>query len=116
VLEGVALGLKAALEVVYELSPVQQLLATGGGARSPIWLQILADILQTELVAPKTEEGAAYGAAILAMVGIGAYADLDSALKLIPHVTQSITPHYHEVYDTSFQRYKALYEALKAIR
>lgn len=116
VLEGVAFGLKAALEVVNELSPVQQLLATGGGARSPLWLQILADILQTELVAPKTEEGAAYGAAILAMVGIGAYADLDSALKLIPHATQSITPHSHEVYDTSFQRYKALYEALKAIR
>lgn len=116
VLEGVAFGLKAALEVVNELSPVQQLLATGGGTRSPLWLQILADILQTELVAPKTEEGAAYGAAILAMVGIGAYADLNSALKLIPQATPSISPNSHGVYDTSFQRYKVLYKALKAIR
>ncbi|MBD1909075.1 xylulokinase [Leptolyngbya sp. FACHB-16] len=116
VLEGVAFGLKAALDVVNELNPVHQLLATGGGARSPVWLQILADVLQTELVAPKTEEGAAYGAAILAMVGVGAYSDLDQALQLIPRATQPITPNVHAVYNTSFQHYKTLYEALKAIR
>jgi xylulokinase len=83
-LEGVAFSLREALEVISAIAPVHQLLATGGGARSNIWLRILADVLQTELIAPKAEEGAAYGAAILAMVGVGAYPNLEAALKMLP--------------------------------
>ncbi|NMG22078.1 xylulokinase [Brasilonema bromeliae] len=116
VLEGVAFSLRAALEVISEITPVHQLLATGGGARSNIWLQILADVLQTELITPKTEEGAAYGAAILAMVGVGAYPNLEAAFKILPQDASVVQPHVNAVYEAGFKRYTLLYDALKAVR
>jgi xylulokinase len=116
VLEGVAFSLRAALEVISEITPVHQLLATGGGARASIWLQILADVLQTELIAPRAEEGAAYGAAILAMVGVGAFPNLEAAFKMLPKEGKIVQPQVNAVYDAAFQRYKILYEALKAVR
>ncbi|OUL19294.1 xylulokinase [Nostoc sp. 106C] len=116
VLEGVAFSLREALEVISGIAPVHQLLATGGGARSKIWLQILADILQTELIAPKAEEGAAYGAAILAMVGVGAYPNLEAAFKILAQDSSVVQPQANSVYEAGFERYKLLYEALKAVR
>jgi xylulokinase len=116
VLEGVAFSLREALEVISAIAPVDQLLATGGGARSSIWLQILADVLQTELIAPKAEEGAAYGAAILAMVGVGAYPNLEAALKILPQDSNTVQPQVNPVYEAGFKRYKLLYDALKAVR
>jgi xylulokinase len=116
VLEGVAFSLREALEIISAIAPVHQLLATGGGARSNIWLRILADILQTELIAPKAEEGAAYGAAILAMVGVGAYPNLEAAFKILPQDSNVVQPQVNSVYEAGFNRYKLLYEALKKIR
>ncbi len=116
VLEGVAFSLREALEVISAISPVNQLLATGGGARSNIWLGILADVLQTELIAPKAEEGAAYGAAILAMVGVGAYPNLEAAFKMLPQDSNVVQPQENSLYEAGFKRYKLLYDALKAVR
>jgi xylulokinase len=116
VLEGVAFSLRSALEVTATLAPVQRLLATGGGARSPLWLKILADILKTELVAPPAEEGAAYGAALLAMVGVKAYPTLDAVLHLLPQSRQAVQPQDQPIYEAGFQQYLRLYEALKAVR
>lgn len=116
VLEGVAFSLLSALEIISQMAPVHQLLATGGGARSTIWLQILADVLQTELVAPTAEEGAAYGAAILAMVGVSAYPDIKAALKVLTQDSNVVQPHDTPVYKAAFKRYQLLYEALKAVR
>ena len=116
VLEGVAFSLRAALEVINEITTVNQLLATGGGGRSPLWLQILADVLHTELIAPQAEEGAAYGAAILAMVGVGAYADLEAALKMQPQASAAVQPQVNPVYEAAFERYGRLYDAVKAVR
>ena len=116
VLEGVAFSLRAALEIISEITLVHQLLATGGGARSSTWLQILVDVLKTELIAPRTEEGAAYGAAILAMVGVGAYANLEAAFKLLSHDRNTIQPQASSVYEEAFKRYRLLYEALIAVR
>jgi xylulokinase len=117
VLEGVAFSLRAALEVIREISPVHQLLATGGGARSRVWLQILADVLETELIAPQAEEGAAYGAAILAMVGAGVYPSLEAAFKLLPQETSNLVKlQTNPTYEKAFKRYQLLYEALKVIR
>ncbi|MEH2174385.1 xylulokinase [Nostoc sp.] len=116
VLEGVAFSLRSALEVISAIAPLDQLLATGGGARSHIWLQILADVLQTKLIAPKAEEGAAYGAAILAMVGIGVYPNLAAALKILPHDSNVVEPQANPLYEAGFNRYKLLYDTLKAIR
>ncbi|WP_334928655.1 xylulokinase [Nostoc sp.] len=116
VLEGVAFSLRSALEVISAIAPLNQLLATGGGARSHIWLQILADVLQTKLIAPKAEEGAAYGAAILAMVGIGVYPNLETALKILPQDSNVVEPQANLLYEASFKRYRLLYDALKAVR
>ncbi|MBD2451669.1 xylulokinase [Nostoc sp. FACHB-152] len=116
VLEGVAFSLREALEVIGAINPVHQLLATGGGARSRIWLQILADVLQTELIAPKAEEGAAYGAAILAMVGVGAYPHLEAALNLVSSDIHVILPQTNPLYEIGFNRYKLLYDTLKVVR
>lgn len=116
VLEGVAFSLREALDVIHTLTPLHQLLATGGGARSGVWLRILADVLQTELIAPKAEEGAAYGAATLAMVGVGAYSNLEAAFRILPQTGQVIQPEENPGYEVAFQKFKRLYEALKAAR
>lgn len=116
VLEGVAFSLRAALDVISEIAVVHQLLATGGGARSHIWLQILADVLQTELIAPQAAEGAAYGAAILAMVGVGVYPNLATAIKILPQTGDIVQPQEVPVYESDFKRYKELYEVLKSVR
>ncbi|WP_138497388.1 xylulokinase [Nostoc sp. PA-18-2419] len=116
VLEGVAFSLRSALEVISAIAPVHQLLATGGGARSHTWLQILADVLQTELIASKAEEGAAYGAAILAMVGVGTYPNLEAALKIFAPDDNVVQPQANPLYEAGFERYKLLYNALKAVR
>ena len=116
VLEGVAFSLQSALEVISAIAPVHQLLATGGGARSNIWLRILADVLQTELIAPKAEEGAAYGAALLAMVGVGAYPNLEAVLKIVPQDSHVVEPQANPLYEAGFNRYKLLYDTLKIVR
>jgi xylulokinase len=116
VLEGVAFSLRAALEIISEITPIHQLLTTGGGARSSIWLRILADVLDTELITPRAEEGAAYGAAILAMVGVGACANLEAAFKMLPQDSNTVQPQANPLYKEAFKRYRLLYEALKAVR
>lgn len=116
VLEGVAFSLREALDIIHNITPMKQLLATGGGARSSVWLQILADVLQTELIAPKAEEGAAYGAAILAMVGVGVYSNLEAAFQILPQAEDVVQPQKNLIYESAFQKYQQLYEALKAVR
>lgn len=119
VLEGVAFSLRATLAVMQEISPVRRLLATGGGVRSPLWFQLLADVLRTELVTPQAEEGAAYGAAVLAMVGVGAYANLDAAFETLSErlpITEAVQPQENLAYEAAFSRYERLYEALKVVR
>lgn len=112
VLEGVAFSLRAAMEIISKISPLHELLATGGGARSNIWLQILADVLGTQLIAPSSEEGAAYGAAILAMVGVGAYPNLEATFKILPQDSNIVQSQTNPVYEEAFKRYRLLYEAV----
>jgi xylulokinase len=117
-LEGVAFGLRDSFELMKNvgLSKTLQVRVSGGGARSPIWRQILADVLGAELVTVNTTEGAAYGAALLAGVGAGIWPDVDAACATAIRVTGSTAPQsgaaqqYNEVYGA----YTALYPALKA--
>jgi len=81
VLEGVAFSLRAVLEVMRPLAFPDRLLATGGGARSDLWLSLLGGALEVPLFRVAREEGAARGAAILAMVGAGVYPSLEEALQ-----------------------------------
>ncbi|GAA6756651.1 xylulokinase [Thermus thalpophilus] len=81
VLEGVALSLGVVYEAMRSLAQAEGFLVTGGGSASDLWLSLLGGILQVPLYRVVGEEGAARGAAILAMVGGGVYQDLEAALK-----------------------------------
>lgn len=118
VLEGVAFGLRDSLELMKQagLSSIDQVRVSGGGARSPIWRQILADVLNAELVTVNTTEGAAYGAALLAGVGAGVWPDVDAACAATIRVTGSTAPNADAAakYDALYPAYGALYPALQA--
>jgi xylulokinase len=119
VLEGVAFGLRDSFELIKGagLAEIKQVRVSGGGARSPLWRQILADVLTAELVTVNTTEGAAYGAALLAGVGAGAWRDVDAACQSTIQVTGSTTPQADIVarYERSYATYRELYPALKII-
>ncbi|MRR52581.1 MAG: xylulokinase, partial [Rhodocyclaceae bacterium] len=93
VLEGVAFGLRDSLELVLGagLGAVDQVRASGGGIKSPIWRQILADVMGVELVTVNTTEGAAYGSALLAGVGSGVWGSVAEACDATIQVTSTTT-------------------------
>jgi xylulokinase len=116
VLEGVAFGLRDSLELMRGagLGQIRQVRITGGGARSPLWQQILADVLGVELVTVNTVEGAAYGAALLAAVGAGAFRDVPSACAALIQATGNTGPgSAAPVYDRLYPLYRDLYPALR---
>jgi xylulokinase len=95
------------------LLDISQVRVTGGGTRSPLWLQILADVLNVELVTVSSEEGAAYGAALLAATGAGAFSDVPSACHEAIHITGRTTPGVEvPTYAALYPLYRALYPAL----
>ena len=69
-----------------------------------------------ELIVPKAAVGAAKGAAILAMVGVGAYPTIDAAFKMLPQDSNTVQAQAFPVYSAAYKRYKVLYEVLKAVR
>ena len=117
VLEGVAFGLRDSFELMKAagLSAIRQVRVSGGGARSPLWRQILADVLGSELVTVNTTEGTAYGAALLAGVGAGFWPDGETACRETVRVTGSTTPDADAVavYEKAYGVYRGLYPALK---
>ncbi len=116
VLEGVAYGLRDSLELLRALNiPIEQVRASGGGARSTLWRQIMANIFGTELVTINITEGAAYGAALLAGVGAGVYRDVFEATERTIRVVDRVEPVADEVaiYDGYYQDYRTLYGQLK---
>jgi xylulokinase len=96
---------------------IKQVRGSGGGTQSPVWRQILADVLNVELVTVNTTEGAAYGAALLAGVGAGAWPDVDTAAGACISLTGSTSPQAEAVakYEDVYTQYRALYPALKEI-
>ncbi len=116
VLEGVAYGLRDSFRLIQEagLGNIDQVRASGGGVRSPLWRQILADVLNVEMVTVNTTEGGAYGAALLAGVGAGAWPSTDEACAATIHVTGSTRPNVEAVatYEAGYQLYRSLYPAL----
>ena len=118
VLEGVAFGLKDSFTLIQNagLGAITQVRASGGGTKGALWRQILASALEAELVTVNTTEGAAYGAALLAGVGAGAWADVPSASKACIKITGSTQPVPSEMdlYRTAYPLYQKLYPALKS--
>jgi len=117
VLEGVAFGLKDSFNLIREagLERVSQVRASGGGTKGALWRQILADVLESELVSVNTTEGGAFGAALLAGVGQGAWKDVISACEATIQITGKTEPNpdTFEVYRHAYQVYRELYPLLK---
>lgn len=116
VLEGVAFGLKDGLDLMTDSGAghPHQIRASGGGIRSPLWRQILADVMNTEIATVTTTEGAAYGAAVLAAVGAGWHDDVDAATAAWVAVEDVTVPgpdagRYGELH----HRFQQLYPALR---
>ena len=118
-LEGVAFGLRDSFELMQAagLAGIRQVRVTGGGARSPLWRQILADVLDVELVTVNTTEGAAYGAALLAGVGVGVWPDVDAACQATVTQTGATVPQPENVasYEQGYALYRKLYPSLKPV-
>ena len=115
VLEGVAFGLRDGLELMVAAGTPrpQQVRASGGGMASPLWRQILADVLQAEVDLPATTEGAAYGAALLASVAAGWFTTVDEACAALVSAQPVATPGAaSSAYADAYQRYDALYPIL----
>jgi xylulokinase len=116
VLEGVTFGLRDGLELMVQAGMVRptQIRASGGGLASPLWRQILADVLHAEIAVPSTTEGAAYGAAVLAAVGAGWFATVDDAKAALVSATPVAAPGpLSEAYQQHYQEFDELYPALK---
>ncbi|HSB01688.1 MAG TPA: xylulokinase [Anaerolineales bacterium] len=118
VLEGVSFGLKDSFTLIQNagLGKIKQVRASGGGTKGALWRQILASALEAELVTVNTSEGAAFGAALLAGVGAGAWRDVPGACKAAIKITGSTDPDSAQVeaYRKAYPLYRELYPALKS--
>jgi xylulokinase len=117
VLEGVAFGLRDSMELVKGagLGEIKQIRVSGGGAKSALWRQILADVIGSELVTVNTTEGGAFGAALLAAVGAGVWTTVPEACRATIKVVSATSPQPEQVkvYDALYPLYRGLYPALK---
>src|SRR3954452_22027009 len=118
VLEGVAFGLRDSFDLLAELGmePARGRVS-GGGARSELWLKIVASVLGIPLERPVAEEGAAYGAALLGGVAGAVWADTAEAVRVCVRTRGEVEPEpaWQEMYGPVLERYRALYPALRAV-
>ena len=117
-IEGVSFGLKDSFTLIQKagLGDIRQVRASGGGVKSSLWRQILSSVLEAELVTVNTTEGAAFGAALLAGVGAGAWNDIAAACESVVKI-DSITlpdPAQVETYRKAYPKFRQLYPALKS--
>jgi len=116
VFEGVAFGLKDSLELIKDLGvKPSQIRLTGGGAKSLLWRQILADVFAAEVRTMQADEGPAFGAALLAGVGGGVYANAGEAVKNTVALGDSCEPNSDNSkrYEDIYPLFKSLYQSLK---
>ena len=116
VLEGVTFSMRDSLEIFRGLDiPVNQIRASGGGSKSPFWRQIQADVFGQRVVTVNSEEGAAFGVALLAAVGAGAFKNIQEACKSAIKVVKETKPNAkaQKVYDNAMPVYQNLYSSLK---
>jgi xylulokinase len=118
ILEGVAFSLRDTFTLFQEMSvPVSSIRLGGGGARSPLWRQIQADVYGHSVEIVEAEEGAAYGAALLAGVGAGAWASVDAACAAAVHVASRVEPQpaAAATLNTSYSAFRRVYPATRQI-
>lgn len=118
ILEGVAFSLKDSFEILKEMKMTFETIRLGGGgARSQLWRQIQADVYGRAVETIEAEEGAAYGVAILAGVAAGAWSSVDAACEQVIRPSKRVQPDPAavEVFHRQYQKYVALYPALRSI-
>jgi xylulokinase len=116
VMEGVTFGLRDSLELMAQLSiPVREIRASGGGAKSPFWCQMQADIFNAPVVTINVNEGPAFGAALLAAVGTGAFKSVPEACDATIRVAKRWDPDPRQVgaYEEVYGVFRTMYGALK---
>ncbi len=116
VMEGVVYSLRDGLEIMRGLGvPISQVRATGGGGRSPLWRQMQADIYAAEVVTLTAEEGPAYGAALLAGVGTGQFADVNAAVEQCVSIAGRTEPgpQARAQYEPVYAIYREVYGQLR---
>lgn len=116
VVEGVTFALRDQLEIMRQMRiPIETLRATGGGAKSPFWLQLQADIFRTPVSITNSEEGPAFGVALLAGVGTGVWKSVEEACAATIADKTTIKPRGREakMYDSHYEIWRGLYPALK---
>ncbi|WP_053955715.1 xylulokinase [Inediibacterium massiliense] len=116
VLEGVSFGLRDSLEILKDLNiPIHQIRVIGGGAKSQLWKQILANILNHSIDEINTNQGGALGAAILAAVGVGKYKNVEIGCKTLIKRINQINPQkeFVNTYEQIYKKYQLLYGSLK---
>jgi xylulokinase len=117
IMEGVTYSMRDSLAIIEGLGvPVRQIRASGGGSRSPLWRQIQADCFGRKVVTINSDEGAAYGVALLAAVGAGEFKDIGEACAAAISVVQETAPDRaaKRHYDRAFPIYQQLYQSLKS--
>ena len=116
VLEGVAFGLRDSLEVARSLGiKIERTKICGGGAKSPLWKKIIANVMNLKVDVLEVEEGPSMGGAMLAAVGCGAYPDVETIGKKMAHVVDTVEPEPELVakYEERYQKFRKLYPAMK---
>jgi len=119
ILEGLCFELRVNLDLLRDAGvEIEELHAVGGGARSPLWLQLKADICRMPLRVPQVTDAACLGAALLAGVGAGVYPDLVAAVAQTVHMERWVEPQVESVaaYEARYGLYRHVYPTLKALQ
>ena len=117
VLEGVAFALRSILDVYREQAAIPAMRLVGGGAKSPLWRQIIANVMNIKVDVPESEEGPGYGGAILAAVACGEYASVAEAAEKLVKVVDTVEPEPELAakYEARYAQFKQIYPAVKAL-
>ena len=118
VLEGVAFGLRDSLEVARSLGiKIERTKICGGGAKSPLWKKIIANVMNLKVDVLENEEGPSMGGAMLAAVGCGAYPDVETIGKEFAKVVDTVEPEPELVakYEEKYQKFRKLYPGMKEL-
>ena len=118
VLEGVAFALRDSLEVAKSLGiKIERTKICGGGAKSPLWKKIIANVMNIKVDVLEVEEGPSLGGAMLAAVGCGVYPDVETAGKKLAKVVDTVEPEPELAakYEKRYQKFKELYPVMKPL-
>ena len=118
VLEGVAFAIRDSFEVARSLGlDIRRSMICGGGAKSPLWKKIMANVLNVELTTPASEQGPGMGGAMLAMVACGAYPSVEAVCAKLVRTSETVRPdpEIAERYEARYRQFARIYPALKPV-